>query len=168
MYCTFKWTLWICELKKQFTLKTLHIAPLTHNNWKKSTLISLPDTVKLLRLIQIRGHGYKCHICISYHTNNKNMTSSPWTTIHRTALFCIHSDWVQTHTHTAIYLSSRINRWIYTDIHKYTFLICIFILKSCYVSVKDSPYWMRAHSDLKTHTQHSWTVGRIPIDLHVQ
>lgn len=82
------------------------------------------------------------------------MTLSPWT-IHRTALFCIHSDWVQTHTHTAIYLSSRINRWIYTDIHKYTFLICIFILKSCYVSVKDSPYWMRAHSELKTHTQHS-------------
>lgn len=85
-------------------------------------------------------------------------TSSPWTTIHRTALFRIHSDWVQTHAHTVIYLSSCINRWIYTDIHKYTFLICIFILISCYVSVKDSSYWMRAHRDLKTHTTqlNSW------------
>lgn len=33
------------------------------------------------------------------------------------------------HTSTAIYLSSGINRWIYTDIHKYTFLICILIFE---------------------------------------
>lgn len=90
------------------------------------------------------------------------------TTIHRTALFCIHSDFESKHTHIqpSIYASAWIDE--YTHIYINTLLICILILKSCYVSVKDSSYSMRAHSNLKTHTRHSCIVGRIPTDLHVQ
>lgn len=86
------------------------------------------------------------------------------TLIHRIALFYIQSDRVQTHTrtHTAIYLSSCINRWIYTDIHKYTFLICIFILKSCYVSEMTLPIG-RGYTAVLKHVHN--TAERLEVSL---
>lgn len=145
-------------IKKRYTFFLLFSFHLVWWPWPQWLLFSVIKTNPNC-LENITCLNYKTQGLVKYF-----ITLSIWTTIHRTALF-LYSFWMGPNTHTAIYLSSCINRWIYTDIHKYMFMICIFSLKSCYACVKDSPYWMRAHSNLKTHTQNSWIVGRIPTDI---